>query len=340
MRNTPTARTPRTERKRLAGGLALSTAAVLLGAGRAEGTPVPPLREARLYVDPFSAAKHQVAAWEGSRRSDAMLLDRLVASQPSGMWFGDWTRDVAGEVAGVMTAAGRQGALPVLVAYNIPQRDCGSHSAGGARDGTAYQRWIREFARGLAGRRAIVVLEPDALASTSCLSTAQRAERFSLLKYAVAVLSAQSALVYIDAGHAHWLTPEVAAERLTQAGIAGAAGFALNVSNFLDNAANVAYGEAVSRRVGGAHYVVDTSRNGAGAAAGAEWCNPAGRALGTLPTTRTAHARLDALLWIKKPGESDGRCNGGPTAGRFWAEYALGLAQRSTPRMAMADAMR
>jgi endoglucanase len=33
---------------------------------------------------------------------------------------------------------------------------------------------------------------------------------------------------------------------------------------------------------------------------------------------------------VKPPGESDGECNGGPAAGRWWPEYALGLAQRAS----------
>jgi endoglucanase len=298
------------------------------------------LENARLYVDPQSAAQRQVNSWKGSRAAEAALLEREVASQPTGIWFGDWNRAVRTDVDRVMGDAARQGALPVLVAYNIPMRDCGSHSAGGARNASAYRSWIGEFARGLNGRRAIVVLEPDALASTNCLSAAQRTERFSLLKEATSALTAQGALVYIDAGHAQWLSAADVAARLLQAGIQGAAGFALNVSNFLGNAANIRYGDDISRRTGGAHYVIDTSRNGAGPTADLQWCNPSGRALGTRPTTRTAHAKLDAMLWIKKPGESDGRCNGGPNAGQWWAEYALGLAQRSTPVMALADSRR
>jgi endoglucanase len=35
---------------------------------------------------------------------------------------------------------------------------------------------------------------------------------------------------------------------------------------------------------------------------------------------------LDALLWVKLPGESDGACNGGPAAGQWWQEIALELA--------------
>jgi endoglucanase len=298
------------------------------------------LESATLYVDRNSTARTQVEEWRRTRPTDAQVLDREVASQPTGIWFGDWNRSVRADVDRVMTDAARGGALPVLVAYNIPARDCGSHSAGGASNGRAYQGWISEFARGLAGRRAIVVLEPDALASTDCLSPAQRHERFSLMKQATEALTAQGALVYIDAGHANWLSPAETAARLIQAGIRSAAGFSLNVSNFIANEANIRYGDDVSRRTGGAHYVIDTSRNGAGPTADLQWCNPGGRALGTRPTTRTTHPRLDAMLWIKKPGESDGVCNGGPGAGQWWADYALGLARRSTPVMAMADARR
>ena len=36
---------------------------------------------------------------------------------------------------------------------------------------------------------------------------------------------------------------------------------------------------------------------------------------------------MDAYLWVKTPGESDGTCNGGPRAGQWWPEYALGLSR-------------
>jgi endoglucanase len=41
------------------------------------------------------------------------------------------------------------------------------------------------------------------------------------------------------------------------------------------------------------------------------------------------------LLWIKRPGESDGTCNGGPSSGKWWPEYALGLAQLATTLLAL-----
>ena len=47
--------------------------------------------------------------------------------------------------------------------------------------------------------------------------------------------------------------------------------------------------------------------------------------MGPEPTVSTGTALLDAELWIKAPGESDGSCNGGPPAGQFWLAYALML---------------
>ncbi|HEY2941766.1 MAG TPA: glycoside hydrolase family 6 protein, partial [Vicinamibacteria bacterium] len=135
--------------------------------------------------------------------------------------------------------------------------------------------------------------------------------------------------VYIDAGHSHWMSADTAAARLHAAGVADADGFSLNVSNFYATAGEIAYGRTISQRLGGKHFVVDTSRNGAGVAP-STWCNPPGMALGARPTAATGDALVDAYVWVKRPGESDGTCNGGPSAGAFWPDYALGLAQRST----------
>jgi endoglucanase len=62
------------------------------------------------------------------------------------------------------------------------------------------------------------------------------------------------------------------------------------------------------------------------------WCKPPGRALGTRPTTHTGERARDACLWIERPGESDGECRGGPAAGQWWPEYALGPARNSRTR--------
>ena len=286
-----------------------------------------PLPALKLYVDPNSNAKRQADAWRLNRPADAAEMDKI-AAQPEADWFGDWSGDIQTAVSARVSTIAATGATAVLVAYDIPQRDCGSYSAGGATSAAAYKSWIRGFAAGIGTRSAIVVLEPDALASMDCLSAADQSTRLSLLGDAVSVLASHAGVrTYIDAGNSSWQTASVMAGRLRSAAIAQATGFSLNVSNFLPTADERTYGDQLASLVGGKHFIVDTSRNGLGA--GSTWCNPSGRALGDRPTTATGDPLADAWLWIKAPGESDGTCNGGPAAGQWWADYALGLAQRA-----------
>lgn len=297
--------------------------------GRASATPNP-LSNTRLYVDPASNARRQADEWRGSRPSDARALD-IIARQPQAFWIGEWSGEPRSAVKAIVEKVGKAEALPVLVAYYIPSRDCGSHSAGGAKDVNAYKKWIRGFAQGLSGQRSTVILEPDATAGSDCLGGNAVNERYDLLRDAVQVLKSAGAAVYVDAGNANWIAAGEMGERLKRAGIAQADGFALNVSNFYLNSENFAYGEEVSRAVGGKHFIIDTSRNGNGSPGG-EWCNPQGRAIGNAPTVETGHRLVDAFLWIKRPGESDGKCSGGPSAGQWWGDYALDMAKRQ-PRI-------
>ena len=286
-----------------------------------------PLSGKRLYVDPNSSAQRQAETLRRSSPQDAALLEQI-ADKPAARWLGGWATDIAREVDNAVSTITRTGAVAVFVAYNIPGRDCGQYSAGGANGSDAYRKWIRSFASGLRERQAIVILEPDALAGMDCLNAGGQADRVALLADAVKVLKSQNAAVYIDAGHAKWHPPEQMATRLRQADIADADGFSLNVSNYIDNAANIAFGERVSRLLGGKHFIIDTSRNGLGNAT--DWCNPRGQALGVAPTTNTGHPLVDAFLWIKQPGESDGTCKGGPKAGAWWTEIALELSRAAS----------
>jgi endoglucanase len=285
--------------------------------GMATPSPAPnanPLAGRTLYVDPKAALPG---------------VPTTIASRPQAVWYGDFTPMLGAAVATQASAANAAGAVPVMVVYNIPQRDCGSYSAGGATSPDTYKAWIRTFAAAIGTRRAIVILEPDALASLDCLAPADRATRFALIADAVDVLSKQANVVtYVDIGHSKWLPSDQAAGRLAKAGVANARGFSLNVSNYNWSADENTYGRDVAARLGSKGFVVDTSRNGRGPAPGNEWCNPAGRGLGAPPSI-APDGGPDANLWIKRPGESDGTCNGGPAAGVFWPEYALGLVQRA-----------
>jgi endoglucanase len=298
-------------------------------AGPGERAQAQPIRAdvftgGRLYVDPNSVAARAAASYRTTDPVTSSLLAR-VASGATVDWItgSTATATVAATVGSRVATVHAAGAVPVFVAYNIPHRDCGSYSSGGASAAASYQAWIRAFAAGLGTGRAAVVLEPDALAQLSCLSPTLQAERLSLLRYATATLGAKAGIaVYIDAGHSGWIPAGTMAARLRSAGIQSARGFSLNVSFFDSTTSEVAYGRSISAAVGGAHFVIDTSRNGQGLAPQRAWCNPPGRGLGKLPTIFAAPSIVDATLWIKHPGFSDGACNAGPAAGQWWTTYA------------------
>ncbi|SLK12416.1 glycoside hydrolase family 6 protein [Novosphingobium mathurense] len=369
----------------------------------------------RLFVDPKSTTARIAERLAGQARRDALAM----AGIPSASWFTDGTPErVERKVRALVDRAVARREVPVLVAYNIPYRDCALYSAGGAKDGAAYRAWIRGFAKGIGDREAIVILEPDGLGVIPWHRTLseelencrpegldERAAdtRFELLRDAVLTLSELPNVgLYLDGTGSGWLTPAEAASRLIRADVARADGFFLNVSNYESDARLVPYARWVSDCIalvnrGGleprqcpAHdkgvdeagfgasvartdaaynqlfgqlgvardpgvqkrAVIDSSRNGRGGwspptgkYADAEvWCNPPGRGLGRRPTLESEEAYVDAYLWIKIPGESDGQCHRGhggpadpergviaPPAGSWFAAQARELVENADP---------
>jgi endoglucanase len=280
------------------------------------------------YVDPNSNPASWVRANGGDWR--ASRIQSSIASRPMARWFGNWSGDIASAVSSFVAAADAADKLPVLVAYNIPGRDCGSHSGGGAGSPDAYRTWISAFASGLGTRPAIVIIEPDAVAQLDCLSSdAERQTRLGLLRYATERFRdlAPNTWAYLDGGNARWIAADTMAQRLESAGVRNIRGFALNVSNFYTTAESGSYGSAVNTALNNRYgytraFVVDTSRNGNGS--NGEWCNPGGRKLGT-PSQIGGGAEL--LLWVKVPGDSDGQCGIAPgtPAGQFSPDLAIRL---------------
>lgn len=228
-----------------------------------------------------------------------------------------WVINSVDEVRKASQAAGD--AVIVLALYNIPHRDCGQYSAGGASSNSAYLQFVDSVANAIGKGNAIVILEPDALALNCAPQLAET------LAKAVSSLKAQAnTRVYIDIGHGSSFPPlKDAISRLVAANIEGADGFALNVSNYQSTPEMLQRGQDIvsglRQQIGkDAHYVIDTSRNGSGPASGDAWCNPKGRSLGIAPTLDTNHDLVDAFLWVKTPGESDGDCGRGEPAAGQW----------------------
>ena len=258
-----------------------------------------------------------------------------IARQPRAVWVVDTSS--LGPLDRVLDAAQARDQAVTVVLYYAPHRDCGAWSSGGAPDATAYRRLVDDLARTVGDRQAVIVVEPDAvaLAVGGCVGLPDPAARYALLRDAVRTLATlPQARVYLDAGHAAWHEPSRLVTPLEDAGIADADGFSLNVSNFQTTDVTTAYGERLAYRLGGVRFVIDTSRNGNGPLAfdptGPTWCNPRGRALGHPPPTQTGRPLVDAWLWVKPAGESDGSCRPGePAAGTWWPAYALELARNA-----------
>jgi endoglucanase len=324
----------------------LSSAALPHASGSPQRGPHHPLGTnpfvgATWWSNPDSTARARAIELKNTQPAEAALLEKIAEHGGGADWIGEWIPDIQAWIAARIArheSTGR-GALPVLVPYRIPRRDCGLYSAGGSPTGQAYREWINAAARGIGSHKAIVILEPDALASleaAGCLSARGKLERLELLKFAVHTFESNpNTWVYIDAGTSNWIPVAEMARRLRAVGIEEADGFSLNVSNFQANDALLAYGKHLSALVGRKPFVIDTSRNGNGPPnvldfeSEAAWCNPEGRALGSPPTWTTGEPLCHAFLWIKNPGESDGECNGGPKAGAWFQEQALDLARRA-----------
>ncbi|MFV0135798.1 glycoside hydrolase family 6 protein [Streptomyces sp. HMX87] len=295
-----------------------------------------PKDAAPFWVNPDGTAARAMAELKQDGKDAQAEEIREIAQQPVAEWISPENPEE--QARGFTEAADEAGRTALLVLYNIPHRDCGQYSQGGAADGDAYRAFVDGVTKGIGDRSATVVLEPDAVLHLvdGCTPEQYHEERYDLLKGAIAKLkSLKNTKVYLDAGNADWGHPDQIFEPLKWAGIDRADGFSVNVSNFYTTEDSIAYGKELSAKVGGKHFVIDTSRNGNGPYTegdpGERWCNPPGRALGETPTTKTADPLVDAYLWIKRPGESDGECKGGPKAGQWWYDYALKLAQASTP---------
>jgi endoglucanase len=340
----------------------------------------------RFFVPlPPNGAPQQIAALLKARDlKDATLITKMEAT-PSSVWFNSGTpAQVKQKVQLTMAEAAVEGAVPVLVAYDIPGRDCAQYSAGGALNEADYEAWISGFAQGIGNRQAVVVLEPDSLGllPSGCGQPASTypftdPERLAEVQYAVSALEADPGVsVYLDGTHSAWLGVGDITQRLLAAGVQQAQGFFLNVSNYqadpnltdygswisdciamVTDPANFAYNnpaacasqyypaspsdfstwglttawyaQNMGTAVATTHFVVDTSRNGdgpnsmaayasapynqpagvIGTLAGGNWCNPPASGLGLRPTASTGVPLLDAYLWVKTPGESDGQCD-------------------------------
>jgi endoglucanase len=240
--------------KRIAAkGLLAASLAILLG-----GSTGAQSSGRRLYVNPDSTVVRAAKGLTGQAEQDA----RLIAQFPSATWLTNGTpEEVQAQARKLVSDAAKTGTIPVLVAYNVPARDCSLYSAGGAADSAAYAAWIRGLAAGVGEGRAIIILEPDGLGvipwNTTLTGQQEIAGRPTCMpalpKNAIAncaMLLGCSRLCREPsstwtAGQQLAASGEIAA-RLLRANIGKARGFFLNVSNYESDARLKRYAHWVS----------------------------------------------------------------------------------------------
>ncbi|MDQ0939930.1 glycoside hydrolase family 6 protein [Streptomyces sp. V1I1] len=209
----------------------------------------------RLYTPAANpdALRHASDLGSEGRPADGAKILAMVRT-PHAVWYGDETpADVERDVRTVVRDAADDLAVPVLALYNIPGRDCSNYSGGGASTTAEYKAWIDGVARGIGGRDALVVLEPDALAllPADCgqddAAGTRTAARYAEVNYAVDTLEPLARTkVYLDTGHPAWHSVSSIVPRLVKGGVARATGFYTNASNYQTDDANAWYGKLIS----------------------------------------------------------------------------------------------
>ena len=221
---------------------------------------------------------------------------------PVASWFNGPSSDLS-----VLNACKNKG-IPAIVVYSMPGRDCADKaSAGGETDTSAYAASLQTLVQKVGTQQVIYVIEPDALGLATNNKCA--ANYIDNLKVAVKTLSNNAnAKLYVDV--AVWADVSKVVPYLKTLKAEGRlAGIVLNTSNYrktddLNQRCNQYAKET------GLHCVFDVSRNNNGASADPNaWCNYKGAGIGSKPTDQTGNPNVDYHLWIKVPGESDGKCD-------------------------------
>ncbi len=229
-----------------------------------------------------------------------------------------------------------------LSTYSLVHGHCGRDTSS-QRFVKRYLRWIRGLAKGIGNFHVVVFLELDSLITTQCMlhTRVKLEDRLLELREAVQTLETlPHAAVYLDAGAADAVSVSRTASLLRRADVAQAQGFFVNSTHFDWTTKEVAYGQAISAKLGGAHFVVNTGENGQGPLAptsrkdygNEKLCNPPGRGLGPL-SVQTGYTGVDGFLWFTNPGGSagDGRgCGqGAPPTAVFWPARAVSLVRHA-----------
>ncbi|KAL2872104.1 glycoside hydrolase family 6 protein [Aspergillus lucknowensis] len=235
---------------------------------------------------------------------------------------------------------------------------------GGVEKYKAYIDSIKAIAVEYSDTNIIFVVEPDSLAnlvtnlSVEKCANAQDAY-LECTNYAITQLDLPNVSMYLDAGHAGWLgwpanigpAAELFASVYTNASSpASVRGLATNVANYnafsIDTCPSYTseneicdeksyinnFAPELSAAGFDAHFITDTGRNGkqpTGQVEWGDWCNSKGTGFGARPSSDTGDELVDAFVWVKPGGESDGTSD--TSAERYDAHCGAEAALKPAP---------
>jgi len=319
--------------------VALAPAALASG-GQAKGPNAPNPLKGQKWWDQNTEYHLTWSVYRGLRArgkiSKANAIKKL-AEQPQFRWWGRYESPLVSKIRGSFQTMDRQkkGQVPLMAAFFHEGRGCSpSYQGGGRAEDQRYRRYIRQFAKGIGRREVVIAFEPDSTGTIECLAKSRRKARLRTLAYGVKVVSRlPNATVYIEATASDWQGVPTVSRKLKALGVRRVRGFMLNATHQDTIKNNIRYGRKLSKRLGGKHFIINTSHNGNGnfkRRGKVYTCNPPNVAAGARPTTDTDHPLVDAYMWVERPGYSNGACNGGPArVGAFWLDRALLMVRRA-----------
>ncbi|KAH0334648.1 glycoside hydrolase family 6 protein, partial [Aureobasidium melanogenum] len=298
----------------------------------------------QIYANPYYAS--EIAAAIPSLPSSLQAKASAVAKIGTFVWL-----DTAAKVPTMDTylsnieklnAAGSgPETIGAFVVYDLPNRDCAALASNGeltvANDGlTKYKAYI------------------DSIAAIEAHD-----DYISGVEYAIKTLNFDNVAMYLDGGHGGWLgwpanigpAADLFASIYTAAGKPKAVrGIATDVSNY--NAYQLAtapsytqsnpnfdeqrYVNALAPLLTAqgfpAHFIIDQGRSGVQPTSQlqqGDWCNVINTGFGIRPTTNTGDPLVDAIVWVKPGGESDGTSDS--TSPRYDAHCGYADALKPAP---------
>ena len=311
------------------------------------------------YPDSYSWARFEASLGSGKLHRKLARNQRLarkvallskLAAEPEGQRFSLYS---AGGGPGAIFAQVQKifchnltadpGSIPIITTYFLYQAGYCESSSEIIDHRPTFERQVNEMVQGIENRPAVMLLELDAIGSSSCMARSGALPEWEAdMRYEInAVASLPHTVVYIEGGYSDGNSAAYTAKVLNAVGVSSIRGFFTNDTHLNWTIDEIKWGDKVSAMTGGSRFIINTADNGRGPKrnplpvkqGNEDLCNPPGRGAGPPTTTQAGIPAVDALMWTHVPGSSSGTCNGGTPSGTFFLARALTESANANTRL-------